>query len=330
VDIFGTYRGALPEGLWQPVQHIGYDALAALLPRLEAYTVRAGGGAANAAKMAARLGLRAAFVGAVGRGAVGASGDEFASIIEGELRAAGVEPFLSLHDEPTGACAILRNADDPDAPPVIAASPSAALRLGAQHIPPGLPAVLVEGFLLDRPGLVDFILKSRGPVAIDAGAPHIAAANAERLAGYFAAFPLVLLMNEAEAGAVYCSSRKPGEENHGVTRSYTEDREASNSGSKMSTVYSIHSISGIDAFFLELSAACPDSIAVIKRAERGASAFYRGRRSDCPATPLSVRDSTGAGDAFAAGFLGGLLRGLSVEGCLAAGNAAAALALGTH
>jgi sugar/nucleoside kinase (ribokinase family) len=48
---------------------------------------------------------------------------------------------------------------------------------------------------------------------------------------------------------------------------------------------------------------------VIKRGENGAILFTRGGMFVAPAMPLeAVRDPTGAGDAFAGGFLGALAR----------------------
>jgi sugar/nucleoside kinase (ribokinase family) len=50
-------------------------------------------------------------------------------------------------------------------------------------------------------------------------------------------------------------------------------------------------------------------------------------RWHCPATPAEVLDSTGAGDAFAAGFLAALHRGADPADALAAGNRLGAVAV---
>lgn len=60
--------------------------------------------------------------------------------------------------------------------------------------------------------------------------------------------------------------------------------------------------------------------AVIKRGADGALGAYREERAHSPAIGVEVVDSTGAGDAFAAGFLAGLSRGASLSECLAEGN----------
>jgi len=59
---------------------------------------------------------------------------------------------------------------------------------------------------------------------------------------------------------------------------------------------------------------------VIKRGSEGALGAYREERVHSPAIGVEVVDSTGAGDAFAAGFLAGLSRGRSFSECLAEAN----------
>lgn len=68
-------------------------------------------------------------------------------------------------------------------------------------------------------------------------------------------------------------------------------------------------------------------IVVIKDGPRAATAFF-GESCVCvPALAVHVIEPVGAGDAFAAGFLAGLLRGESAERCLRAGHVTAACAL---
>jgi sugar/nucleoside kinase (ribokinase family) len=64
---------------------------------------------------------------------------------------------------------------------------------------------------------------------------------------------------------------------------------------------------------------------VVTRGEHGALAARSGERADVPAEPVGeVVDTTGAGDLFAAGFLAGYTRGLSLEQSLKLGAIAAA------
>lgn len=71
----------------------------------------------------------------------------------------------------------------------------------------------------------------------------------------------------------------------------------------------------------------PDALVGMTLGERGAVVFHEGRfvESEAFAVPGGCRDTTGAGDAFHAGFIYGLLRGEEVEGCLTLGCAVAAL-----
>jgi sugar/nucleoside kinase (ribokinase family) len=58
----------------------------------------------------------------------------------------------------------------------------------------------------------------------------------------------------------------------------------------------------------------------IKMGERGSFVFEGGRGRQLSAPRVRVVDSTGAGDAFCAGFLTGVLRGLSLEASARLGN----------
>jgi len=60
---------------------------------------------------------------------------------------------------------------------------------------------------------------------------------------------------------------------------------------------------------------------------QGALVYHEGVFLETPALPVpgGCRDTTGAGDAFHAGFIYGLLRGEELEGCLKLGSATAAL-----
>ena len=66
-------------------------------------------------------------------------------------------------------------------------------------------------------------------------------------------------------------------------------------------------------------------IVVITRSEKGAVILSHGKRYNVPAHPVdTIIDTTGAGDQFAAGFLFGLSRGMTLEECGALGCKAAA------
>jgi ribokinase len=66
-------------------------------------------------------------------------------------------------------------------------------------------------------------------------------------------------------------------------------------------------------------------IIVVKMGEKGAYLFDGNKEIEIPAMKVNVVDTTGAGDAFNAGFITGLIRGLSLEECLHWGIATASL-----
>jgi len=70
-----------------------------------------------------------------------------------------------------------------------------------------------------------------------------------------------------------------------------------------------------------------DAVVGMTVGERGAVVYHEGVFVESPAfaVPGGCRDTTGAGDAFHAGFLHGLLRGEEIEGCLRIACAVAAL-----
>lgn len=70
-----------------------------------------------------------------------------------------------------------------------------------------------------------------------------------------------------------------------------------------------------------------DALVGMTLGERGAVVYHDGAFVEAPAfeVPGGCRDTTGAGDAFHAGFLYAMLRGEEVEECLRAGCAVAAL-----
>lgn len=68
-------------------------------------------------------------------------------------------------------------------------------------------------------------------------------------------------------------------------------------------------------------------LTVIKRGAAGATAVSNAGTLDAPTSPVHAVDTTGAGDAFNAGFLSRWLIGDDLAACLAAGNERGALAV---
>ena len=96
-------------------------------------------------------------------------------------------------------------------------------------------------------------------------------------------------------------------------------------------------LDGVDVFLPNEAEAChlralgvPDHAArltVVKRGAAGATAWQDGREIHEAAIPTVAVDTTGAGDAFNAGFLGAWLRGQPMAVCLRAGNTMGARAI---
>jgi len=61
-------------------------------------------------------------------------------------------------------------------------------------------------------------------------------------------------------------------------------------------------------------------LCVVKQGAEGATAHVNGEKIHCPAAAIDVKDTTGAGDAFNAGFIHAWLRKCSISACVSLGN----------
>jgi len=157
------------------VVHIDRARLGEILECLPDAAVSAGGGAANAVRMAAYLGAAAAFSGMVGEDSLGRRYAE-------TLCASGVEPLLSFSDAQTGVyCALIR----PDGGRTLLVSPAAALDLCLEPPQDGLfrkgAIFFAESFLLrDRPFFMECLRRAREAgmqTAIDLSSREFTARN---------------------------------------------------------------------------------------------------------------------------------------------------------
>jgi sugar/nucleoside kinase (ribokinase family) len=262
-------------------------------PFSEAVFISSGGGAANAAKIAAFLGITTAFIGSVG--GAGGEADPAGRLFKRDLEEAGAVPRLILTGQPTGICLYLRAGPDLR----IAASPSAALALSPEDIPEGAirnaRVIVPDGYLLGRRDdlvrrIMDTARRFRKTVALDAGSAALAESRAAELAAYCRDSRLILFMNEDEAAA-FCRAGGGGGEK--------------------------------ERFLRDLASGGPFPIIVEKLGERGATVYAGGRVCRRPAMPVQPVESTGAGDAFCGAFLAAWLRGRPVEECAELGNRAA-------
>ncbi|MDR0557991.1 MAG: adenosine kinase [Treponema sp.] len=297
-------------GITKPC-HIEYGKLLGILRRFPSSNVVSGGGAANVAKVAALLGLRAGFMGAVG------PDDEFAKIFEREMQAAGVTLFLIKERIPTGACVFLQREGEPN---VIAASISAAKLLEAREVEEDAirlaRIVVIDGYMLNREDLVNRILELASEygtmVALDVGSVEITETYARDIMRYCKEYPLLLFMNKEEAGAFYrrINGEPSEEENEPV--GFMDWLFARKNPLPLK----------MQAFFQKIANDLVPVI-VVKVGAKGAMVFAGGKVHREDTLAVIPKEPTGAGDAFCAAFLGAWLRDKSFGECASFGNKAA-------
>ena len=302
VDVFAGADEELCDryGITDPVQHIEIKKLAAILPALPEYTVVSGGGAANVAKIAGFLGAKVSFTGSIG---MDGRPDHFGRFFEKDLTATGVKLSLKIKQLPTGICLVLRIGTDKTR---IAASPSASQELSEDDINKEdikkTKLVVVDGFMLWRPNLVSHILRLAGkhgkPATLDLSSPEIAREQAGKIAEYARQYPLILFMNEEEAEAFHAGLNPTNEP--------------------------------FESFFRSFTIGAPWPIIAVKLGSRGSICFAEGESYKNETKAINAYETTGAGDAFCAGFLAAWVRNKPISECAALGNETAALVLGAE
>jgi sugar/nucleoside kinase (ribokinase family) len=320
VDVFINIEKslALKYGITEPVQHISAEQASALFrePSIDfANAVKSsGGGAANVAKIAAMLGMNAAFSGCVGK-------DENAETFRQEMNEAGVSSVLAQSNEQTGVCF----ACDVNGERRFAASPGAAHDLNEAHIDEdlisGAEVVVLDGYILDRQSLVQHILllaSRRGiPVALDVASVMQARSKAEEILTYSRGFPLFVFMNADEAITFFNTIRKTTDDEFPVTEKEKEEM-------ILRDVCPMLKIITEGEIF---------PVIVVKLGGRGAVVIAGGNVYREETFTIIPRDTVGAGDAFCAAFVAAWIRGKSLSECAVLGNKVAREILevpGTH
>jgi sugar/nucleoside kinase (ribokinase family) len=250
--------------------------------------LRPGGSAANTAAWAARAGASAMFVGRVGD-------DDFGRHAVSTLRETSVATHVTVDPhEPTGLCLVLVGSDG-ERTMVPSAGANANLR------PEDLPAVAagdlwhVSGYVLFEPGsrAAGLAALARARAGADrlsvdaASSAPLATLGAERFLGTVAATD-ILLANRDEA-AVLTDGLEP------------------------------------ESAAARLHESVP--LVVIKDGARGVVVAADGTVRRYAGVPLTARDSTGAGDAFAGTFLAHVTAGGELADAVAAAADAAAEAV---
>ena len=247
-----------------------------------------GGSAANTCAVAAMLGARVAYIGKV-------ADDQLGRVFRHDIGAVGVHfPSAALHSgAPTARCLIMVT---PDGQRTMNTYLGACVSLGTADIDAALVAAAavtyLEGYLFDPP---------------EAQAAFRAAADAAHAAGRKVALSLsdsfcvhrhraafrdlvdghidILFANEAEITALY------------ETNTFAE-----------AAAWARRDV----------------GLAALTRSEAGSLIIAGGETVEVAAAAASVIDTTGAGDAYAAGFLAGLTAGKPLAECGRLGSVAAA------
>ncbi|HDQ14997.1 MAG TPA: hypothetical protein ENN41_09325 [Sediminispirochaeta sp.] len=285
---FSCLKKTAPDFEWGQVRHVDDELFAELLSCVDPEDIVPGGGAYNALRILAQRGFRTGFVGALGGGAASTADDTAPSAVGGmsfgpelfreEMRHFGiVDLTATVSGRPTGRSLCLRDTAG-GAESLLIFNPAAATELGAisEDASGTLKPRLIylEGFVLPRTALVEDILAWRGRVGA-------------KLAVDLGASPIVgarrdFLLEELLPRTSFLFGTKEELEAFGLM--YDELLHRMNRG-----------------------------VLVCKKGPDGSSVLFGESRIDVPARAVSVLDTTGAGDAYAAFFLTEYLRGRTVE-----------------
>lgn len=268
-DAFLTGRG-MPKGGMQLIDTNQAEALYAAMP---AGVESSGGSAANTCAVAAALGARVGFLGKV-------AADQLGQVFAHDIKAAGVHfPTAPLASgAPTARCLILVT---PDGQRTMNTFLGACVTFGPEDVDAAEVArakvVYLEGYLFDPPAAqAAFRAAAKAAhaagrkVALTLSDPFCVGRHRDAFRAFVAEECDILFANEAEILALY----------------ETEDFEVA-----------------------AQRVAQDVEIAALTRSEHGSVILAAGVRHLVPAVPTTVVDTTGAGDAYAAGFLAAWAQG---------------------
>lgn len=262
-DAFLAGRG-LPKGGMQLIDTTQAEALYAAMP---AGVESSGGSAANTCAVAAALGAKVGFLGKV-------AADQLGQVFAHDIKAAGVHfPTAPLASgAPTARCLILVT---PDGQRTMNTFLGACVTFGPEDVDAAEVArakvVYLEGYLFDPPDAqAAFRAAAKAAhaagrkVALTLSDPFCVGRHRDAFRAFVAEECDILFANEAEILALY----------------ETEDFEVA-----------------------AARVAQDVEIAALTRSEQGSVILSGGQRHVVAAQPTTVVDTTGAGDAYAAGFL---------------------------
>lgn len=252
-----------------------------------------GGSAANTVAALASLGARGAFIGKV-------SNDQLGAIFRHDITALGIR-FLAEPDQggtPTGRCLIFVT---PDAQRTMQTFLGVSAELAPHDIDEaavaGARITYLEGYLWDRPDAKDAFRKA-AQIAHEAG----------RLVALSLSDPFCVDRHRADFRALV---------EHHVDILFANEDE----------IVSLYAEHAFDAALQQVRHHC--WIAALTRSEKGSVIVSNNEVHVVDAEPVGeVVDTTGAGDAYAAGFLFALTREMDLATCARVGGVCAAEAIG--
>lgn len=251
-----------------------------------------GGSAGNTCAVAAALGARVGFLGKVADDALG-------RVFAHDIRAAGVAfPTAPLQGgDPTARCLILVT---PDGQRTMNTYLGACVSFGEADVDAAMVAsaavTYLEGYLFDPPAAQAAFRRAAAlahaagrQVAISLSDPFCVGRHREAFRAFVARQADIVFANEAEIMSLY----------------ETDSLEAA--------IEAVRRDAGL---------------AAITRSEKGSIIVAGEATHEIAAEPTTVVDTTGAGDAYAAGFLAALTRGHALPECGRWGSVAAAECIG--
>jgi fructokinase len=278
-------RHDMHKGAMQLIDTATADALYAAMP---AGKEASGGSVANSCAVAAALGARVAYIGKV-------ANDSLGRAFRGDINAAGVhfptEPLVG--GDPTARCLILVT---PDGQRTMNTYLGACVTLDAADVHPHFVAeaavTYLEGYLFDPPAAQAAFYKAAEAahaadrlIALSLSDAFCVNRHRDAFRKLVAGHVDILFANEAEITSLY------------ETNTFEEAAEAARKDV---------------------------GLAVLTRSEAGSLILRGDETVTVDAVPATVVDTTGAGDAYAAGFLTGFTAGKSLAACGRMGSIAAA------
>ncbi|WP_203071012.1 adenosine kinase [Falsiroseomonas ponticola] len=286
-DSFLAAHG-MPKGGMALIDAATAEAIyAAMGPGIES----SGGSAGNTCAVAAALGARVGYLGKV-------ADDGLGKVFAHDIRAAGVRfPTAPLvGGAPTARCLILVS---PDGQRTMNTFLGACVTFGPDDVDEAEVAsaaiTYLEGYLFDPPAAQEAFRK----------ASRAAHAAGRRVA---------LTLSDA-----FCVGR-----HRAAFRAFVKE-ETDILFANEAELLSLYETEDFDAALAQLRQEV--ALAAVTRSEKGSVVIAGAERFDVAAVPTTVVDTTGAGDAYAAGFLAGLAHGKALPECGRWGSVAAAEAI---